>query len=603
MSEVELRYRNVGDVKNVALHVNGAKVGLAALSPTPAFANHAQRLALRRGLNTIAFVNEDGAASTVGIDRLDLSNGAPRPERGAIVPFVAYEAEDGSGEGIRVGPHTQVGMLAANASGRLAVTLDAEGKFVEWTTSAASNAVSLRYSLPDAPAGGGQAGSVTLYVDGQKRQTLPLSSKNAWVYEPYPFGNTPSAIASRPFSEDRFLVGDIPAGAKLKLQRDASDGNVPVTLDLLDAELVPAPYAQPEGSVSIGEHGAVADDGNDDSVAIVAAIAAAKPQNQVVWIPPGVFDLPRRLDIDHVTMRGAGPWHSVLRGKNNQGGFNGTGDAIQLLDFALFGDQEQRDDAYDSAIQGRFGQGSLIQNLWISSTKYGIGLTDTRGAYVVGTRIRDTYADGVNLNTDAQDIGVEHLHIRNTGDDGMAIWAKGSSRRNRFKHCTVQAPYHASAIAVYGGDSNSVEDCTVADTVRNGAGIHIGTRHDPIPFAGSTRVLRSSIARSSSIDVPNANCFGALYIFSDTKDIDAPITIRDVDVTDSSCHAVYFTGSHPMRQITLDRVKISKAGGAGLKIETAGSGTFNGVTVMGAAEPGSVAPTFTATRDVASTGW
>jgi hypothetical protein len=585
------------------VHVNGTKLGMAALTPAPAFTDHVQMLPLRAGLNTLAFVNEDGAASRVNIDRLELSNGAPRPELGAIVPFVQYEAESGSGTGVTIGPHTQVGMLAANASGRRAVTLDAEGKFVEWTMTTASNALSLRYSLPDAAAGGGQAGSVTLYVDGTKRQALPLSSRNAWVYDPYPFGNTPSPIASRLFSEDRFLVGDIPAGAKLKLQRDPSDGSVPVTIDLLDAELAPAPYAQPEGSVSITEHGAVADDGNDDSTAIAAAIAAAKPQNKVVWIPKGTFDLPVRLDLDHITLRGAGPWHSILRGKNNHGGLNGAGDAIQLLDFALFGDQDHRDDSFDAGIDGELGEGSLIQNLWISSTKVGIWLINTSGAYVVGTRIRDTYADGVNLNIDASNIGVEHLHIRNTGDDGMAIWSKGSASHNRFKHCTVQVPYHASAIAVYGGDGHSVQDCDVADTVRNGAGIQVGTRHDPVPLAGTTTLLRNRIARASSLDVPNANCFGALWLFADTKDMDAPVMIRDLEITDSTCNAIHFSGAHAVRQISLQSVTVSKAGGAGVKVESAGAGIFNAVTVSGAAEPASIAPTFSVTRDAASTGW
>jgi hypothetical protein len=601
---VRLRFRNPGAAKNVTIHVNGSNVAGTTLASSEAFVEHAQMLTLRAGLNTIAFLNDSGSEPKLSVDRLDLANGAPRPARGAIVPFSEYEAESGSVQGTTIGPDTQVGTLAANASGRRAVTLGADGDYVEWSTTSASNAVALRYSLPDAPGGGGLSAKVALFVDGQKRQDLELSSKNAWVYDPYPFGNDPaSGVASRLFSEERYLVGDIPSGAQLRLQREAGSTQ-PVTIDLLDAELVPEAYAQPPGSVSIIDHGAVPNDDADDSSALLAAIAAAKASSKLVWIPAGVFVLAARVDLDHVTVRGAGPWHSVLRGKNNQGGFNGTGDAIQLLDFAIFGDMDHRDDSFHAGVDGSFGKGSLIQNLWIQSTKVGIWLINTTGAYVVGTRIRDTYADGVNLNIDATQTAVEHVHVRNTGDDGLAIWAKGSSGHNRFKLCTVHAPYHASAIALYGGDGNSVEDCEVADTIRNGAGIQVGTRHDPVPLAGTTSVVRNTIARAGSFDVPNNDqCFGALWLFADTKDIDAPLAVRELDIADSTCNAIHFMGSHAVKQVLLDSVRVENAAGTGLKIETTGSGIFNAVSVTGAVEAANIAPAFTATRGAGNSGW
>jgi hypothetical protein len=601
-SAVRLRFRNTGEPKNVTIFVNGTNFATTTLSKSDSFVEHQQMLTLRAGLNTVSFVNA-GSGATVSVDHLTLESGAPRPARGATVPFVEYEGEAGTvvGTSTSIGPDTLAGTLAANASGRRAVTLAVAGDGVEWTTTAPASGLTVRFALPDAPGGGGLTGTVALYVDGQKRQELPLSSKNAWVYDPYPFGNQPSGVASRLFSESRFTIGDVAAGAKVRLQHDTD--SPPVTIDLIDLEQVPAAYAQPPGSVSITAHGATADDQTDDSAAFTAAIAAAKPTSQIIWIPPGHFTLGARVDLEHVTVRGAGPWHSVLHGKDNRGGFNGTGDQVQLLDFAFIGDQDHRDDSFDSAVDGKLGQNSLIFNLFIQSSKVGIWLIDTNGAYVVGSRISDTYADGVNLNTNVTHTAVEHSHIRNTGDDGMAIWSKGSSVQNRFKLNTVHVPYHASAIAVYGGDSHHVEDCDVADTVRNGAGIQVGTRHDPVPLAGATVIARNTLSRTSSLDVPNQGCFGALWLFADTKDMDAPLVLRDLTITESACNAIYFTGTYAVKQVQLEAITVQNAGGAGLKIETPGAGTFDGVSLTGAAEAASVPPAFMATKGAGNVGW
>lgn len=600
-SEITLRARHAA-ARTVAVYVNGDKALDADLPVAAAFADQKLMLTLRAGLNTIALVNEDATVDAISIDHLKMTGGAGEWARGAIVPFVEYEAEDGETNASKIGPDTKIGTLAANASGRRAVTLDGAGKYVEWTLSAPASGISLRYSLPDAPAGGGVSGSVSLYVDGKKRQTLALSSKNAWVYDPYPFGNDPSTgVASRLFSEDRFVIGEVPVGAKLRLQRDADDATV--TIDLLDAEPVPEPYAQPAGSISLLGYGAIADDDADDAPALAAAVAAASAAKKTLFIPKGRFVLGSRVDVANVTIRGAGPWHSVFQGKANRGGLNGTGNDVKLLDFAIFGDIDHRDDSYDAGVDGSLGSGSLIQNLWIQSTKVGIWLVKTDGAYVVGSRIRDTYADGVNLNVDATHTAVEHVHVRNTGDDGLAIWAKGSSESNRFKWCSVQLPYHASAIAIYGGSNNSVEKCVVADTVRNGAGIQVGTRHDPIALAGTTRVLECEVNRAGSLDEPNANWFGAIWLFADTKPIDAPVVVKDVKVMDATYDGIHFTGANPIQQVVFDGDSVTGAGKSAVHIETAGKGTFNHVTVVNAALPSVVSQTFDLTRGDGNTGW
>ncbi|HYU85458.1 MAG TPA: discoidin domain-containing protein, partial [Kribbellaceae bacterium] len=77
--------------------------------------------------------------------------------RGANMPYDMYEAEDGTigGGAAVVGPNRTVGDLAGEASGRRAVTLNNTGAFVELTTKAATNTLVTRFSIPDAPGGGG----------------------------------------------------------------------------------------------------------------------------------------------------------------------------------------------------------------------------------------------------------------------------------------------------------------------------------------------------------------------------------------------------------------------------------------------------------------
>ena len=74
--------------------------------------------------------------------------------RGADPGFVEQEAEHAATDGTVIGPGTAAYTLPAEASGRSAVTL-APGQYVEFTLPSAANAITVRYSIPDAPAGGG----------------------------------------------------------------------------------------------------------------------------------------------------------------------------------------------------------------------------------------------------------------------------------------------------------------------------------------------------------------------------------------------------------------------------------------------------------------
>src|SRR5260370_13219110 len=112
--------------------------------------------------------------------------------RGADLGFVEQEAENAVTNGTVIGPSTDAYTLAAQASGRSAVSLT-PGQHVEFTLPEPANAINVRYSIPDAPAGGGITAPLDVTVNGGDERAMTLTSQYAWLYNEYPFSNDPNA--------------------------------------------------------------------------------------------------------------------------------------------------------------------------------------------------------------------------------------------------------------------------------------------------------------------------------------------------------------------------------------------------------------------------
>ena len=93
---------------------------------------------------------------------------------------------------------------------------------------------------------------------------------------------------------------------------------------------------------------------------------------------------------------------------------------------------------------------------------------------------------------------MEHNLIRNTGDDGLAMWSdQDPDRHNVFRFNTIQVPLLANGIAIYGGADNEVSDNVVADTVYEGGGIHLSYRFSgTVNLTGTITVARNTVLRS-----------------------------------------------------------------------------------------------------------
>jgi len=117
--------------------------------------------------------------------------------RGATVDFAEQEAENARTDGTVIGPDRTAYTLPSEASGRTAVRLT-PGQYVEFTLPQAANAITVRYSIPDAPTGGGITAPLYVRAAGDAAPTMTLTSQYAWLYNQYPFSNDPNGDLLHP---------------------------------------------------------------------------------------------------------------------------------------------------------------------------------------------------------------------------------------------------------------------------------------------------------------------------------------------------------------------------------------------------------------------
>ncbi|MEU5904944.1 CARDB domain-containing protein [Micromonospora sp. NPDC047467] len=565
--------------------------------------------------------------------------------RGAAVPYVSYEAEGARYQGtlletdpLRTFGHTN---FATESSGRKSVRLNSTGQFVEFTSTNQANSIVVRNSIPDAPGGGGIEATISLYVNDVFSRKLTLSSRHSWLYgnsdQPESLTNTPQADARRLFDESNALLAQsYPAGTRFKLQRDSGDTASFYVIDMIDLEQVAPAASQPAGCTSITAYGAVPNDGLDDTAAIQRAVT--DDQNGViscVWIPAGQWRQEQKIltddplnrgthnqvGISNVTIRGAGMWHSqlyTLTEPQNAGGINHPHEGnfgfdidknTQISDIAIFGSGRIRGGDGNAeggvGLNGRFGTGTRISNVWIEHANVGVwvgrdydnipdlwGPAD--GLEFSGMRIRNTYADGINFSNGTRNSRVFNSSFRTTGDDALAVWANpyvkdrsvDIAHDNHFVNNTIQLPWRANGIAIYGGYDNSIENNLIYDTA-NYPGIMLATDHDPLPFSGTTLIANNGLYRTGGAFWNEDQEFGAITLFPATRDI-VGVTIRDTEIVDSTYDGIQFkNGGGNMPNVAITNVRIDKSNnGAGILAMGGARGNANltNVTITNSAD-------------------
>ncbi|MDH2423900.1 glycosyl hydrolase family 28-related protein [Sphaerisporangium sp. TRM90804] len=552
--------------------------------------------------------------------------------RGASVRFLEQEAENAATNGTVIGPDRSAYTLPAEASGRKAVRLT-PGQHVEFTLPAAANAITVRYSIPDAPDGGGITAPLNVTVNGAGKKTMTLTSQYAWLYNQYPFSNdpnadllhpdwwitecacvpsatTPAPVITKPFrpnhfyDEQRLLLGKTyRAGDKVRLTVPAGSNAAWTVVDLLDSELVGAPHVRLVAA-NVLAFGADPSGRRDSAGAIDKAIAFAKRSRLKVYIPPGTYQVNRHIIVDDVTIEGAGNWYTIIKGRevalpapapdgsvHTGVGFYGRDAAdggsrdVHLSGFAIEGDVRERVDTDQVNGVGGAMSDSTIDGLYIRHTKVGLWFDGPMSnVRVTNNIIVDQVADALNFHTGVTDSVVAGNFVRNTGDDGLAMWSdKTANARNTFDRNTVQSPVLANGIAIYGGTDNTVSGNLVADPVREGSAIQVGSRFGAEAFTGGMGIRNNTTVRSGTYELNWNIGLGAIWFYALEKNIEANIQVVGNHFLDNTYNAIMLVsewGVKDLYSISNVHFKDIRVDGTGTSVVSArvkGSATFENV--------------------------
>ncbi|GIF48094.1 ASPM-SPD-2-Hydin domain-containing protein [Asanoa ferruginea] len=561
--------------------------------------------------------------------------------RGATVPFIEQEAEKVAHNGTKIGPTRFYGQLPAEASGREAVTLDAVGEYVEFTLTAPANAVTFRYSIPDGPGGAGRDATIDLRANGSLLKTVPVTSKYGWYYGGYPFNNNPGDTNPHHFyDEARAMFGSTqPIGTKIRLQVNSTAQSPTFTIDLADFENVPGAIGKPTNALDVvADFGADPTGATDSTAKFQAAVNAGQAQGRAVYVPQGNFTLYDHVVVDGVTLRGAGPWYTVLGGRHptdrkraagiygkyvSGGGYTGEirsheaggpSRNVTVRDLAIIGDiRERMDDDQVNAFGGAMTN-SVIDNVWVQHTKVGAWMDGPMDNFTIqNSRILDQTADGVNFHTGVTNSTVTNTFLRNTGDDALAMWAQNVPNvNNTFSHNTIGVTLLANHLVSYGGRDIKITDNVVADSLTNGGGIHVANRYPGVQ--GTTAVHGTwTIARNTTIRAGNSDYnwnfgVGAIWFsaLNEAFASDAAINITDTDIIDSSYAALHWIEGQT-RGINFTNVRIQGAGTYALQVQAASQVSFTNVVATGIAQAkpihNCVGSGFQITQGAGNSGW
>jgi hypothetical protein len=481
--------------------------------------------------------------------------------------------------------------------------LDGTGEYVQWTTTAPTNTLVTRFSTPDAAGGGGANSTLNLYVDGQFVRALELTSRFAWLYgaEAGP-GDQPAAGAPRHiYDEANFLLGQTyPAGTVIKLQKDAANTAAHYAIDFVDLEVAtphanpdPARYLEPSGFTHQAVQNAL-DQFRQDTTGTLKG----------VYLPAGDYQTASKFQVygKAVEVIGAGPWFTRFFAPQTQSGTDigfraeSTANGSRFADFAYFGNYTTRIDGPGKVFDFTNVTDMTIDDIWVEHMICMFWASNMDDSEVVNSRIRNTFADAINMTNGSSNNHVANNASRGSGDDSFALFAAtdsgGSGQSgNVFENLTSTLTWRAAGLAVYGGQDNTFRNIYIADTLVY-SGVTISSLDFGYPMEGfgpgKTTFDGITLVRAGG-HFWGQQTFPAMWLFSASKSFTA-IDVKNIDIIDPTYSGIMFqtkyTGSSPentFQNTTFENVTITGAQKSGDAFD-AKSGF--GIWVNEAPEPG-----------------
>ncbi|MEO3871754.1 discoidin domain-containing protein [Nonomuraea sp. B12E4] len=487
--------------------------------------------------------------------------------RGANMPYDTYEAEDAAigGGAARVGPSRDIGTIAGEASGRRAVTLNQNGAYVEFTTRAPTNTLVTRFSMPDAPGGGGLNSTLNVYVDGTFLKAISLTSRYAWLYgaEAGPNNSPGSGPPRHIYDEANAMLGTtVPAGSRIRLQKDAANAHT-YAIDFVDFEQV-APIANPDPA----RYAVPAGFSHQD---VQNALDRARMEANLVgvYLPPGDYQTAGKFQVYGKSVRvvGAGPWYTRFFApagqENTDVGFRSeaTANGSTFANFAYFGNYTSRIDGPGKVFDLSNVANMTIENIWVEHQICMLWGTNTDNLTIRNSRIRNVFADGLNMTNGSTGNRVSNIETRSTGDDSFALFSaidnnSGQQFGNVYENLTSLLTWRAAGIAVYGGYDNTFRNIYVADTLTY-PGVTISSLDFGIPMHGfgaspPTTFDNISLVRAGG-HFWGQQTFPALWVFSSSK-VFQGIRVSNLDIVDPTYSGIMFqtgySGGAPLNPVT-----------------------------------------------------
>jgi hypothetical protein len=189
----------------------------------------------------------------------------------------------------------------------------------------------------------------------------------------------------------------------------------------------------------------------------------------------------------------------------------------------------------------------VIDNVWAEHQVCLYWGANTDFVTIKNSRIRDLFADGINMTNGSTNNLITNNEARATGDDSFALFsaidAGGADEKdNVFENLTAILPWRAAGLAVYGGYANTFRNIYIADILVY-SGITISSLDFGYAMNGfgadpPTRFENISIVRAGG-HFWGAQTFPAIWIFSASK-VFQGIRVTDVDIVDPTYSGIMF---------------------------------------------------------------
>ncbi|MEE3922187.1 glycosyl hydrolase family 28-related protein [Micromonospora sp. BRA006-A] len=318
-------------------------------------------------------------------------------------------------------------------------------------------------------------------------------------------------------------------------------------IDLVDAHLVAPPRVVP-GAVNALSFGADPAGRRESADALDRAIAYARRLDRPLYLPPGTYQVNRHVAVDDVTIAGAGSWYTIVRGREvaldtpAPDGSRHTGVGFYGRDAADGGSSDDapvrlRDrgrragaDRHRSGQRHRRGAEPQHHRRPLPAPHEGRHVVRRADDRPAGHEHRDRGPDRRRAEPPhrrhalvGDELGGPQQRRRRAGD---VVGGYGE----RVEHVRVQHGAVAGARqrhrAVRGADL-TVAHNLIADPVREGSAIQVGSRFGAEPFTGRLRITGNTTVRAGTYDLNWNIGLGAIWFYALDRSIDA----ADIQVT------------------------------------------------------------------------